>query len=360
MAGQKRKRSTSTEADQSEEPQQRGTLGLSPAPEWKCVYPDVKVVSEGKAGQSKNKLAEHQIWPFQPEGSPPNTLDQYYVVTPDKEFSKMRRYRNIINMGEKYSSKEYVWVNNNEGGEGKNLPAGDNRNFWVARILEFRAKSASQVYARSYWLYWPDDLPNCQNKNESKSSGRRPYHGKHELIASNHMDVIDVTTFAGKASVRHWVEEDDNDPAQSDLYWRQTFDHRSGQLSEVRHHCICKSPYNPDKLLVGCSKTSCHLWMHDDCIIDAVLQKTYDNLPKDDEVTVHTNGTPSKNGKGQKTKQKKDVKKDAKPYEGIFKATIDTDGTPRIVITDLRANADEDKKTWVEDISCLKCGSKVT
>ncbi len=60
--------------------------------------------------------------------------------------------------------------------------------------------------------------------------GRRKYHGKHELIASNHMEILNVCTFAGLASVTPW-QETDNDDAQTDLYWRQTFDYRTGQLS---------------------------------------------------------------------------------------------------------------------------------
>jgi len=257
-------------------------------------------------------------------------------------------------------------VNNNERGEKKNLPADDYRNFWVARILDLRAKSPSHVYARLYWLYWPDDLPNSRSKSEPKYSGRRPYHGKDELIASNLMDVIDVTAFAGKASVQQWIEEDDNDPVQTaefgspELYWRQTFDHRTCQLSEVRRYCICKRPYNPDEVLVGCTKKSCHIWMHDLCIMDAVLQETYEKLCKNTEDDVHTNGASTKKGEGQKKKQKQ--KKGAKPYEGIFEASIKTDEDTAVLqirITDLRATADEDKKTWVEDVSCLKCGSKV-
>jgi chloramphenicol 3-O-phosphotransferase len=55
------------------------------------------------------------------------------------------------------------------------------------------------------------------------------------------MEILDVTSFAGKASVEHWLEddvEDGKEDVQMDLYWRQTFDHRTLQLSvslENRH-----------------------------------------------------------------------------------------------------------------------------
>lgn len=61
-------------------------------------------------------------------------------------------------------------------------------------------------------------------------TGRRKYHGKHELIASNHMEILNICSFAGLASVTAW-QEDDDDEAQTGLYWRQTFDFRAGELS---------------------------------------------------------------------------------------------------------------------------------
>ena len=78
-------------------------------------------------------------------------------------------------------------------------------------------------------MYWPEDLPLLKDCGVTQS-GRRNYHGKHELIASNHMEVVDVCTFAGLASVTCWKETHDEE-TQTDLYWRQTFDYRTAQLS---------------------------------------------------------------------------------------------------------------------------------
>jgi hypothetical protein len=78
-------------------------------------------------------------------------------------------------------------------------------------------------------MYWPDDLPMLKDCTFTKT-GRRNYHGKYELIASNHMEILNVCSFAGLASVAAWKENDD-DEAQTGLYWRQTFDYRTGQLS---------------------------------------------------------------------------------------------------------------------------------
>ena len=82
------------------------------------------------------------------------------------------------------------------------------------------------------WLYWPDELPAPKKPSPDQITphgGKRTYHGSHELVASNHMDVLDVLSFAGKADVGHWLEEDDNLPYK--LYWRQTLSRETQELS---------------------------------------------------------------------------------------------------------------------------------
>lgn len=82
----------------------------------------------------------------------------------------------------------------------------------------------------------PDELP----------TGRRPHHGKNELIASNHsmsatiateavalthtVDIINVLSIVHRAKVSQWIEADD-DKILDALYWRQAFDYRTSQLS---------------------------------------------------------------------------------------------------------------------------------
>jgi hypothetical protein len=81
-------------------------------------------------------------------------------------------------------------------------------------------------------MYWPHELPTPKTKASDMVkglSGQRKYHGSHELIASNYMEVLDVLSFAGKADVFQWDEEDDN--LQSKLYWRQTFCRETQELS---------------------------------------------------------------------------------------------------------------------------------
>lgn len=75
-------------------------------------------------------------------------------------------------------------------------------------------------------MYWPEELPGLKGKREPGAQG---YHGKFELVASNYMEVLDVLSFAGKADVSQYLEEDD--AITSRLYWRQTFCRETQELS---------------------------------------------------------------------------------------------------------------------------------
>jgi hypothetical protein len=57
---------------------------------------------------------------------------------------------------------------------------------WVAQILEIRAVDEQHVFVRVAWLYWPQEIPRRTLDRGKFVQGRQPYHGTHELIASNH------------------------------------------------------------------------------------------------------------------------------------------------------------------------------
>jgi hypothetical protein len=86
----------------------------------------------------------------------------------------------------------------------------------IARILEIRGGDAAHVYLRVCWTYEPEDL----------SGGRQPYHGSHELLASNHMEIIDARAVQDPADVVYF----DDDPESSttleegQYFWRQSLD----------------------------------------------------------------------------------------------------------------------------------------
>ena len=82
-----------------------------------------------------------------------------------------------------------------------------------------------RVFLRVSWLYRPEDLP----------GGRQYYHGKRELVMSNHIDIVDALSVSGRADVRHWRELDDEDDGL-EYYWRQEVDVFGGGLSVSRKY----------------------------------------------------------------------------------------------------------------------------
>ncbi|KAF4978058.1 hypothetical protein FZEAL_5523 [Fusarium zealandicum] len=239
-------------------------------------------------GQDDDKRVQIQISPFSPTGTfktGPDTMDLYYTVEPGKRWQDMTRYNSFVLNGTKYYSEGFVFVANeatierqriadNMGNAGPLKKSDDD---WVARILEIRAADEHHVYARVYWMYWPDELPQGTQDGKKYVQGRQPYHGANELIASNHMDVINVVSVTQPALVNQWIEADDEEILDA-LYWRQAFESRKSQLSSVDLMCKCQTPANPDKTLIGCTNADCGKWMHRECLSHEVLMKVYERL----------------------------------------------------------------------------------
>ena len=122
--------------------------------------------------------------------------------------------------GERISTNQNVFVNYSSIEHGADLSGDDAKMFWVAQVLEIRAVDSEHVYLRVNWFYWPRELP----------GGTLLYHGKNELIASNHMEIIDAMTITGKAIVKHWLETDEEENP-SEIFWRQTYDVHKRKLS---------------------------------------------------------------------------------------------------------------------------------
>ena len=98
----------------------------------------------------------------------------------------------IVN-GVKYSKGSFAYVANdvsikqqNAMNDNKPVQPGASDSAWVAYILEIRAGDPNNVYALVCWMYWPEELPQGTHDGRSNAQGRQPYHGMHELIASNH------------------------------------------------------------------------------------------------------------------------------------------------------------------------------
>ncbi|KAH7016045.1 BAH domain-containing protein [Microdochium trichocladiopsis] len=362
-----------------------------------------------------------QVSPFSPIGkfnAKDNTMDRHYQIAPFAKWMDMTRYNSFVLNGVKYHSEGFVFVANDNTIERQKNP-GESRqprkksdDDWVARILEIRAADEHHVYARVYWMYWPDELPAGTTEGKRVIKGRQPYHGNNELIASNHMDVINVVSVTASAIVHQW-DETNEDEVQPALYWRQAFDVRTMDLSSAEERCRCNRPENPDKKLIGCTNEECRKWLHDECLIHEALLRTFARLgtnkphklaPVKDErdnetdrqplspsesgapptaelcidvkpeeqvtvkmadvgnvlpiITAERTGQapePKKRGRGRKSDAQ-----EAKPYEGYFSAIIRSDASPPVVeITDLREEVTGGLKEWTEPLDCLVCGQQI-
>ncbi|KAG7403302.1 Chromatin remodeling protein SHL [Fusarium oxysporum f. sp. rapae] len=292
--------------------------------------------------------------------------------------------------------------------------------YWVAFILEICASDTYHVYARVYWMYWPEDLPDSTLDGEKTVQGRQPYHGVNELIASNHMDIINVTSVIGPAIVNQWNESYDEE-IQDAHYWRQGYDCRNSQLSSVELVCNCQTPANPDKTLIGCTNSERRRWMHHECVAHNILIKVYEQLGTDkphrtegfvvkegkpEEATrplsptdaEETETQPTFHVRSGKTNDEVNAKKparenpretviptpgptpprsvatasakgsaktgrknteDSKPYLGLFEATLQMkNGLTAWEIRDLRENVTGGDKAWTEEAHC-PCGSTI-
>jgi hypothetical protein len=65
--------------------------------------------------------------------------------------------------------------------------------------------------------------------------------------------------------------------------------------------------------------------------------------------------------RGRPKKKLNGVESNAKPYEGLFEATVKTDTTPPTMeIRDLRQNVTGGETTWTEPIHCLVCNTQLS
>ncbi len=228
---------------------------------------------------------------------------------------------------------------------------------------------------------------------------RQPYHGANEFIMSNAMDLVDAMTVAGPAEVKQWDEQNDEQDDLGQRFFRQFLDinklgAKGEALSEIRKHCMCHQYYNPDKTMYKCPHDGCGTWCHEECLINAILEKTYKKLVEDSGPAANgteTEGSVLSNVKATITKtlfpqeKLKDPRKSqgsssspsksepATPkstskakkkagnkgvWKGMFSAKI-TNGDETVcrdvkaTITDERG---QDPETWTEDVECLKCG----
>ncbi|KAL8837067.1 MAG: hypothetical protein Q9176_005936 [Flavoplaca citrina] len=123
----------------------------------------------------------------------------------------------------KYAVHHYVIVSRIEPLPGANDSLdGDAGICCPARILEIRARDAKNVYIRLYWLYTPEQLPN----------GWQPHHGKDELIATNHMEIVHAQRVLEPIAIVDLKQTEDSwQGSNQGMYWRQTYHVLTKELS---------------------------------------------------------------------------------------------------------------------------------
>ena len=138
-------------------------------------YPEVGATTPlDKAAQALVDTAEHQVSPFNAKGESQNALDQHYAVTPFDKWDSMKKYNNFISkpsslgpplnrrlmlitlrvvQGDQYKNNQFVFVK----GKVSTPREGQERDFWVARILQVRASDPEHVYALVCNIYLLSD-----------------------------------------------------------------------------------------------------------------------------------------------------------------------------------------------------------
>lgn len=129
---------------------------------------------------------------------------------------------------------------------------------WKGQVLDVRALDQNHVFVLVAFLLDPHDLPD----------GPAEHHGYNELVASNHLDIIDGMAVNGKVELSHWDDANDElplpSPVEDEFFWRQAYDRHTNTLSSLRTICVCKIPQNPYRRVVQCD--NCKEWLHFECV----------------------------------------------------------------------------------------------
>lgn len=109
------------------------------------------------------------------------------------------------------------------------------------------------------WYYRPEDIPGL---------GRRVFHGRREVLTSDHADKASAASVEGRVTV-HTLDAYRSLPAigPSDYFWRFKFLAGSRKFvpERVPVYCTCGIPYSPDLLLIQCGG-GCEEWFHPGCV----------------------------------------------------------------------------------------------
>ncbi|KAI4218602.1 MAG: hypothetical protein L6R40_008764 [Gallowayella cf. fulva] len=182
------------------------------------------------------------VHPYDDPNQPP-ILTTVVRIRPDALWASLPKYQNFVSMStslyipsspelmrlskvreESYAVHQYALITRFQSLPKCHCLRGtDDAVPCVARILEIRALDRRTVYIRIYWFNSPEQMPR----------GRQPHHGKDELIATNHMEIIHAVRSLRRVDVVEWTEQEKEPPRYppGGYYWRQTYHVLTEELS---------------------------------------------------------------------------------------------------------------------------------
>ncbi|KAL8722378.1 MAG: hypothetical protein Q9181_007498 [Wetmoreana brouardii] len=308
----------------------------------------------------------HKQMDTQPYADPtqPPTMTPMVTIRPESVWATLKKYRNFVLRDQTYYVHQYVLISRFQPLPKEHKPLDtDDEVLCVARILEIRARDSQNVYVRVYWLYRPEEIP----------SGRQPYHGEHELVATNHMEIVDTLRVIRPARVNHLEDEKlwFRIPKVG-LYWRQRYNFILQELSRMiptlntvthlmqnqqvpRNHCICSRPVKPEGTVICCNNPQCGLLLHGNCIANAALEQVIlDQQARKDSQPDLLLGIQQQTSKKHKLAAKKTTPENRFTVELVVSQRPQHQGRRRLLYKDLL-----EERSWETDIECLRCRKRI-
>ncbi|TKA55265.1 hypothetical protein B0A49_07907 [Cryomyces minteri] len=339
--------------DGQEIPDANQELTFPDEPHFTIHYPPVESAKSKKRKRTDDPETETERDGF---GESANTA---YYVKPARLWESLKKYRKLTLTSEKFEIGDVVLVQKDEvQGSKEDI---DVQSQWKAKLLEVRARGPEHVFVRVYWLYRPEDIP----------GGRKPHHGRNELLPSDYMDVIDAQSINGKIRVKKWDEHNDDDVLEEDdFFWRQKYSYAKGFLfPPLRQYCVDKAPASPDEPLVWCDK--CEMWLHQSCIIEDATKRAAETKHQNEDLdgshetlfVKDTHTKPFKRVKGSQNRCKSKDKNgnttngfraEVRIKDAIHGEETEFETESKILVVDL-----SDDRQWQEDLLCLSCHTKI-
>jgi len=128
---------------------------------------------------------------------------------------------------------------------------------YLGKILKIVQEPGGAIQVQLQWYYRPDEA----------RGGRQFFHGEREIFESDHVDWTLLESVNGVIYV-HTLEEYNNlETLRINDFFSRFVYKAAGclfQPERVPTLCICAMPYNPDLVMIECSK--CREWFHPRCV----------------------------------------------------------------------------------------------